>query len=62
MTAPAPTSTQRIYDAVCELHALEQVATRETVAELKDCAESIARLDARMQKIYHDLEKIEAEQ
>lgn len=28
------TSTQRIYDAVCELHALEQVATRETVAEL----------------------------
>ena len=34
MTAPAPTSTQRIYDAVCELHALEQIATRETVAEL----------------------------
>lgn len=28
------TSTQRIYDAVCELHELEQVATRETVAEL----------------------------
>ncbi|WP_313080481.1 hypothetical protein [Pulveribacter sp.] len=27
-------STQRIYDAVCELHALEQVVTRETVAEL----------------------------
>lgn len=34
MTAPASTSAQRIYDAVCELHALEQVATRETVAEL----------------------------
>lgn len=30
----AITSTQRIYDAVCELHALEQVVTRETVAEL----------------------------
>lgn len=28
------TSTQRIFDAVCELHALEQIATRETVAEL----------------------------
>jgi hypothetical protein len=27
-------STQRIFDAVCELHALEQAATRETVAEL----------------------------
>lgn len=34
MTQPTITSTQRIYDAVCELHALEQVATRETVAEL----------------------------
>ena len=34
MTQPAVTSTQRILDAVCELHALEQVATRETVAEL----------------------------
>lgn len=30
----AITSTQRVYDAVCDLHALEQVATRETVAEL----------------------------
>lgn len=28
------TSTQRILDAVCELHNQEQVATRETVAEL----------------------------
>lgn len=34
MTQPTITSTQRILDAVCELHALEQVATRETVAEL----------------------------
>lgn len=32
--AKSVTSTQRIYDAVCELHQLEQVATRETVAEL----------------------------
>ncbi|WP_404299804.1 hypothetical protein [Alicycliphilus denitrificans] len=32
--SPKIPSTQRIYDAVCELHALEQVATRETVAEL----------------------------
>ncbi|MCO5976802.1 hypothetical protein [Ideonella oryzae] len=28
------TSTQRVYDAVVDLHALEQVATRETVARL----------------------------
>lgn len=27
-------STQRVFDAVCDLHAQEQIATRETVAEL----------------------------
>lgn len=30
---PIP-STDRVYDAVCELRRLEQIATRETVAEL----------------------------
>ncbi len=30
---PQITSTQRVYDAVCELRALDQIATRETVAE-----------------------------
>lgn len=34
MKAITATSTMRILDAVCELHALEQVVTRETVAEL----------------------------
>lgn len=33
-TPPTITSTTRILDAVCELHGLEQPATRETVAEL----------------------------
>lgn len=30
----SPVSTQRVYDAICELHSLEQVATRETIVEL----------------------------
>lgn len=55
MTAPAPTSTQRIYDAVCELHALEQVATRETVAELTGLKLSI--VDDRLRALMAD-EKI----
>ncbi|MEG2981528.1 MAG: hypothetical protein RR831_18640, partial [Stenotrophomonas sp.] len=33
-TIPTITSTRRVFDAVCDLHALEQIATRETVAEL----------------------------
>ena len=33
-TPPTITSTQRVFDAVCELHALEQPITRITVAEL----------------------------
>lgn len=55
MNAPAPTSTQRIYDAVCELHALEQVATRETVAELTGLKLSI--VDDRLRALMDD-EKI----
>lgn len=51
MTAK-PTSTQRIYDAVCELHALEQVATRETVAELTGLKLSI--IDDRMRALVDD--------
>lgn len=31
---PVPTHVKRVHDAVCELHALEQVATREAVTEL----------------------------
>ncbi len=41
MTTIAATSTTRILDAVCELHALEQVATRETVAELTGLKQAI---------------------
>ena len=52
MTAPAPTSTQRIYDAVCELHALEQVATRETVAELTGL--KLAIVDDRLRALMDD--------
>lgn len=52
MTAPAPTSTQRIYDAVCELHALEQIATRETVAELTGLKLGIA--DDRLRSLVDD--------
>ncbi|WP_406622493.1 hypothetical protein [Acidovorax sp. SDU_ACID1] len=51
MTA-APTSTQRVYDAVCELHALEQVATREIVAELTGLKMSI--IDDRMRALVND--------
>lgn len=46
------TSTQRIYDAVCELHALEQVATRETVAELTGLKLSI--VDDRLRDLRDD--------
>lgn len=33
-TTPTISSTRRVFEAVCDLHALEQIATRETVAEL----------------------------
>ena len=46
------TSTQRIYDAVCELYNLEQVATRETVAELTGLKLSI--VDDRLRALVDD--------
>lgn len=52
MTTRAPTSTQRIYEAVCELHALEQVATRDTVAELTGL--KLAIVDDRMRALMGD--------
>ena len=52
MTTPAPTSTQRIYEAVCELHALEQVATRDTVAELTGL--KLAIVDDRLRALMDD--------
>lgn len=52
MTASALTSTQRIFDAVCELHALEQVATRETVAELTGL--KLAIVDDRLRDLKDD--------
>lgn len=45
MNAPLPaksaSSTQAVFDAVCELNALEQPATRETVAEITNLKLSI---------------------
>ncbi len=45
MNAPLPaksaSSTQAVFDAVCELNALEQPATRETVAEITSLKLSI---------------------
>lgn len=45
MNAPLPaksaSSTQSVFDAVCELNALEQPATRETVAEITSLKLSI---------------------
>lgn len=60
MTAPdqpskAVSTTQRIYDAVCELNALEQPATRETVAEITGLKLSI--VDDRLGALVDD-EKI----
>lgn len=52
MTAPVPTSTQRIYEAVCELHSLEQVATRDTVAELTGL--KLAIVDDRLRALMDD--------
>lgn len=52
MTTPAPTSTQRIYEGVCELHALEQVATRDTVAELTGL--KLAIVDDRLRALMDD--------
>lgn len=48
--APAKSSTQSVFDAVCELSALEQPATRETVAEITGLKLSIVddRLGALM--------------
>lgn len=48
--APAKSSTQSVFDAVCELSALEQPASRETVAEITGLKLSIVddRLGALM--------------
>jgi hypothetical protein len=46
------TSTQRVYDAVCELRGLDQIATRETVAELTDLKLQI--VDDRLRALVDD--------
>lgn len=46
------TSTQRIYDAVTDLHRLEQIATRETVAELTGL--KLAIVDDRLRALVDD--------
>lgn len=51
-SSPNPTSTQRVFDAVCDLHALEQIATRETVAELTGLKLSI--VDDRLSTLVDD--------
>lgn len=56
MNAPLPakpvTSTDRIYDAVRELRSLEQIATRETVAELTGLKLSV--VDDRLRALVDD--------
>ena len=47
------TSTQRVLDAVCELHFMEQVATRETVAELTGL--KLAIVDDRLRALVDDM-------
>lgn len=46
------TSTQRVYDAVCELRGLDQIATRETVAELTGL--KLAIVDDRLRALVDD--------
>lgn len=46
------TSTQRVYDAVIDLHQLEQIATRETVAELTGL--KLAIVDDRLRALVDD--------
>lgn len=46
------TSTQRVYDAVIDLHRLEQIATRETVAELTGL--KLAIVDDRLRALVDD--------
>lgn len=51
-SAKPQTSTQRVYDAVCELRGLDQIATRETVAELTGLKLSI--VDDRLRALVDD--------
>lgn len=51
-TAKPITSTDRIYDAVRELRSLEQIATRETVAELTGLKLSV--VDDRLRTLVDD--------
>lgn len=50
--ASQPTSTQRVYDAVQELRALGQEATRHTVAQLTGLKMSV--VDDRLRTLVHD--------
>ena len=46
------TSTQRVFDAVCELRELDQIATRETVADLTQLKLSV--VDDRLRALVDD--------
>ena len=50
--APAITSTQRIFDAVRDLREVDQIATRETVAELTGL--KLAIVDDRLRALMDD--------
>lgn len=50
--APAITSTQRVFDAVRDLRAADQIATRETVAELTSIKLSV--VDDRLRALVDD--------